>query len=273
MRLQTGIVILGAIALGQSASGGVIYAVYANNGTSASQLYAINPTTLAVAPIGSTGQSGQYGSMAYDTLNNTMYWTPGSGNFNLYSLNLSTGASTLVGALGTATAMTGMAYDPNANQMFGFTDGLSDLYRLNLATGAATLVGANSQGTGVGMTYNTNLNELVLINVDQSFYSLNESTGAATQLHGAASTGINVSGIAFDPDRNVYWVDSVLGSLFQYSTSTYAQTTEIVGLPSESEIGYVASQGTTSAAPEPGSFGLLAAGSAALLVWTRRRRR
>ncbi len=253
------------------ASAGLLYVIDPNGGSNPADLYSIDPGTLAMHLIGNTGQAGEFGSLAYDTANLTMYWAPGVGNGNLYSLNLSTGAPTLVGNLGLGTSMTGMAFDPNNGKMFGYSGNAESLYSINLSTGAATLVGPTATTTGGGLTYNTSSNQMLLLGVDQSFYTMNESTGVGTLVSGPGLTGLNDSGIAYDSAGNVYWVASLLGPLYQYDPNSFARTTEINDIGAISEIAYVGQQGTAPSTPEPsGLAALLLAGCAIALAKRRK---
>jgi hypothetical protein len=250
----------------------MLYVIDPNGGSVPGDLFSIDPVTLSMTLIGSTGQSGEYGSLAYDSANSMMYWAPGQPNGNLYALNLSTGVPTIVGSLGLGTAMSGMAFDPTNGKMFGFSGNAASLYSIDLTTGAAALIGSAGATNGVGLTYNTNTNQLILFGVDQSFYALNESTAAASLLSGPSQTGVNDSGIAYDAPNNVYWVSSLLDPLYQYDPVTYARTTELNHIGAISEIAYVGGQTTPAATPEPsGLAALLAAGIG--LAWLRRSQR
>jgi len=253
------------------ASAGLLYVIDPNGGSNPADLYSIDPGTLAMTLIGNTGKAGEFGSLAYDTANLTMYWTPGVADGNLYSLNLSNGTPKLIGNLGLGTSMSGMAFDPNTGKMFGYAGNNESLYSINLSTGATTLIGPAATTTGTGLTYNTATNQLVLLGVDQSFYTESESTGAVTLISGPGLTGLNDTGIAYDSAGNVYWVASLLGPLYQYDPNTFARTTEINDIGAISEIAYVGPQGTVAPAPEPsGLAALLLAGCA--IAWAKSRK-
>ncbi len=113
---------------------------FATDWGATSSLYRINPSTLSVTTIGSTGQTRMIG-LVTDT-DSTIYAISEESNSRLWKLNPTTGAATFVGSLGFNLQEGDMTISPSTGQMY-VADGLGDkLYTVNKTTGAATLVGS-----------------------------------------------------------------------------------------------------------------------------------
>ena len=119
-----------------------------------------------------------------------------------------------------------------------------------------------------GMTFNSTTGQLVLVGAgDGSFYSINPATGAATK---SGNPGfLNDNGVAWDPDKKVYFVDDWNGNLYSVDPNTY-QATVVSTLNGDPFDGIIYPTGGGST-PEPGSLLLLGTGIAA--VGTRLRRK
>lgn len=231
---------------------------------SSNSLRTMDPNTYATALVGATGVGGDFGDLAYNSATGTLFWAPGRGNDNLYTLNMATGAATLVGAHGVSDLF-GLAYDPLTGMLYGQSSS-SSFYSLDMNAGAATLIGSNSVYPG-GLTYNGTLGALVLSSAGTGdFYTVNPASGAATLLS-VGSGFLNDNGLAYDPDRDIYWTNDWSGFVYQYDANTFARSAVLSEQGALDGIVYIAG---AAQVPEPSTMGLIAGGGA--LLFLRRRR-
>jgi len=216
--------------------------------------------------IGPMGVLADFGGLAYDSGNNTMYMVDGTGNdsttanSSLYSVNLTTGAATLIGSTGLPADVTGLTYDSANNTLYAAQLGSAlPLEILNINTGAATPVGtAIASGEVDNLAYDPT-NGVLYGWSDclgcAALYSINTGTGVGTLLSG---TGLdsNDSGIVYDPSTNLLWDLDVRGLLTTVNPSTFAQT--LVGTFEGGESSGLAE--VPGAIPEPSTFLLLGSG-------------
>jgi hypothetical protein len=229
-------------------------------------LYSIDPNTYALTVIGSTGvNSGDFGDMAWDPGSQTAYWVPGRGNDNLYTINLNTGAATLIGSHG-IDDMFSLAFDTATGKLYGdSTNG--NFYSLSTTTGAATLIGSNGIYPG-GMTYRADTNQLILnmAGGTGTFYQINPATGQGTVLGNPGF--INDNGLAWDPDKGVYFIDDWSNNLSTVDPNTF-QLTTVAGLPGPFD-GMIYANSMASV-PEPGTMVLIGTGILGFAAKLRRK--
>jgi hypothetical protein len=226
------------------------------------------PTT-----IGNLGVLADFGGLAYDTNNNTLYLVDGFGDdvttthSSLYSVNTTTGLATLIGSTGLAE-VTGLTYDSANNTLYAAQDaGVAPLVSLNISTGAATAIGTGIAADNLAYDSTTGVLYGWLDCLGCSkLYSINTSTGAGTLLSG---TGLdsNDSGIVYDPVTNLLWDLDVRGRLTTIDPTTFNQA--LVGTFTAGESSGLALV-PNSTVPEPAAFLLL--GSALTILAYRQRR-
>jgi hypothetical protein len=230
------------------------------------------PTT-----IGPMGVLADFGGLAYDSANNTMYMVDGFGDdlttthSSLYSLNLTTGAATLIGSTGLSD-VSGLTYDSANNTLYAAQDAVGALQILNLSTGAASPVGTGIASAEVGNLAYDSANSLLYGWVDcggcGALYSIDTGTGVGTLL---SSTGLssNDSGIVYDPATNLFWDLDVTGRLTTIDPSTFAQI--LVGTTDSESSGLALIPAGGAAVPEPSTILLIGSGIAMLLARRTRR--
>ena len=260
--MKRGILLALACVVATFAQADLLYTV--QEGTDS--LATINTTSGAVNVIGSLGTSYNFGDLAFNTNNNTMYMVNGRGSVpsNLYTVNLTTGQATLIGSTG-QVEMFGLAFDPTTGKLFGSqSTGATGFFDMNLGTGSATLIG--NPGVNLdGMTYVGSTGDIAGMWAGPgSLHRINRNTGAQTLLS-AGGGFVDNGGLAWlASDNNIYSVDWS-GGFYKYNVgSAYARTTIITGIGSY--------DGLASAAPvpEPMTIAMLGAGLVAL---AKRRRK
>jgi hypothetical protein len=235
-------VLLGLSSLTTGVRAGELFALSDND-----QLYTIDTNTLAVTLIGFVGTNSSFGGLAYDANTATLYMIGGRSNDNLYTLNQSTGAATLIGNHG-RDDLFGLAFDTLNNVLYGsHLYGNTELVTLNTVTGAATVVGSMDVGIG-GLAYDSNRDQLVGVNDGPGdLYGINRATAATTML--LDTDFVNDSGLAYDPDLDLFWDIDFDGNLITFDPSNgYARTSIVSGLGSFSGLAYKA------VVPEPASL-------------------
>jgi hypothetical protein len=241
-----------------AAQGGILFCINDNTDS----LERIDTNTLVRTIVGPLGTPFSFGGLAWD--GTTLFMIAGRSNNNLYRVNTTTGAATLVGLHG-LNDLFGLEFDPITQKLFAsqFVAG-TGLFTLNRTTGAATTINpAMSEGLG-GLAFDTKRNMLVGIRDGSgTLYQINESNGALTLLASPGAT--NDSGLAYDPEKDVFWDIDYNGNLFKCDPNTgYARSTVLSGLGAHDALAFV---------PEPGSLGVLAAWALVVAGGCRRGRR
>jgi len=249
-----------------AANAGVLYAINNSNDT----LVTFDTNSLAQTVVGSLGTNVSFGGAAYDPNSDTMYAIGGRNNNALYTVDRGTGAATLVGNHGISDLF-GLAYDSLNDVLYAtqFSRG-SGLYSLDTSTGAATTInGAMANEIG-GLAYNSLTDQLIGIEDGAGdLYDLNRANGAQTLLFNGSF--VNDSGLAYDPDMNLYWDIDYSGNLYSYDpTNGYARTTHLTGLGSFDGLTYLYSRGPVDT-PAPAPLALLGLGLMGFGLMRKRR--
>lgn len=198
----------------------------------------LNPNDMTFTDVGPLGVTFEFGGLAYNAISDTLYMIDGRGAESLYTVDRNTGAATLVGAHG-VTDLFGLAYDSRNEVLYAtqFSGG-TGFYSLDTATGAATLIGYMGPEIG-GLSYNAKTDQLVGIEDGAGdLYEIDRATGAATLLYDGDFT--NDSGLAYDPDRNLYWDIDWNGNLYSYDPDYgYIRLRHLSGLGAHDGAAYV----------------------------------
>jgi DNA-binding beta-propeller fold protein YncE len=174
--------------------------IYAISEESQSKLWTLDPTTGVATLVGSLGFNLQEGDMTIDPITGQMYVADGIGD-TLYIVDKATGTASLVGAFGSiGRDVSGLQFIGDTLYGVALRDAAADvLVTVDPSTGAATLVGETGTNFGVimamgrdpesGITYIAG--PLTSFGNNNELYSLNLTTGAATDL--GPLTGVNYS--------------------------------------------------------------------------------
>ena len=143
----------------------------------------------------------------------------------------------------------------------------TNLYSINASNAAPTLVGATGLSiAGVTLGLSTNSSTLYYTN-GTNLYTLSTTTGAATLV---GATGVRIGGMVFEGGSLWGGVESPL-SFDTLNTSNGSAT--FVSNDSNGAITYgLAPNAGAAGAPEPGTWGMLAAGMGSLALLRKRTR-
>jgi len=192
-----------------------------------SPLVAINPANGAGSVIGLTGFN-YLNSLARDKSGN-LYSV--SGYNQLIRINPATGAGTMVATLDfnlrASLDIRGLAFSPDG-VLFAIQSKLDEpvwrfryfLYQVNVATGLGTLIGSTGLEALVSITFNSG-GTLYGWDGTAGLVTINTATGLATDVNPNQGGTLDIQGIAFGADGNLY---GACNKLYKINTSTGAWT-------------------------------------------------
>lgn len=270
--LSSSILLMCVTGLASSVSAGSLYAVRDGSSGSPDQLIRIDidTDTPAITVIGDLGVPYDFGGLAYDPNSDVMYMINGRTNKDLYTVNRFTAATTFIGTHG-VDDLFGLAFDSTNNVLYASQFAAPfGLYSLGTTDGSANLIG-NTSGTRIdALTYDSLSDRLVGMSVDGGDLLEVDRTDASTTLI-FDGLFVNNSGLAYDPDKNLFWDIALDGNLYSYDPSNgFARTTQLSGLGSHDGLTYVSD---VQAVPVPAAawMGLTMLGSLSVTQLIRRR--
>ena len=216
--------------------------------TNTDRLESIDTDTLAFTDIGPLGVPVVFEGLAYDPNTDTLYLIDGRGNEELYEVNRNTGQATLIGPHG-ITDLFGLAFDSKNNVLYATVFSTGELYSLNVNNGQAAFI-ANTGISGDGLAYDSLNDRLVgLVGGSGDVYEINRVNGQATLLFNGAF--VNNNGLAYDPDKDLFWAIDFDGNLFTFDPNNgFLRTTEVNGLTPHTALAYLVTPTQTAVGGE-----------------------
>lgn len=238
---------------------GTLYAIREGDNT----LVSYDPNTLVQTVIGPMGAPGDFGDLAWNETNQTMYYIDGRGGNNaLYTVDLNTGAATLVGKHG-QPEMFALEWDPSTNRMFaGQSTQNQGFWEINPNTGAATFISKENISLD-SLAYDSKRDMLVgAFAGPGDLYKMDRNNGNASLIYDGPF--FNNGGLTYDRDRDIFWFGDWSGIIYQFDPNNGYQVSQVLG-------GQGAIDGLVYVprVPAPGAGALLA--GAGLIVARRRR--
>ena len=252
MRLKLVLVIVAAsLLVTATVDAGYLYTIR----TSDDMLRVLDTETLQFTNIGQIGVPFDFGGLAWDSTNQTMYMVTGFADTNLYTVDINNGGATLVGSHGFSD-MFGLAYDPTTDKVYSSrsTTG-TGFYSLDRSNGSPNYIG--NPGVNLdGLAYDSFRDMIVGAHAGAGdIYDIDRSDGSPTLLY--AGPWFNNCGLAYDPETDLLWMIDWSGNLYTYDPSNgYARTQVLGGLGGHDGLEFI---------PEPGTLLLLALGGLSLI--------
>ena len=254
--MKFAIILIGSVFAATAAEAGTLYTVR----TSDDMLRALDTNTLLFTDIGVLGAPFDFGGLAWDSTNQTMYLVTGFADTNLYTVDLNNGSAALVGSHG-FTDMFGLAYDPTTETLFSSRSTTGQgFYSLDRSNGSANFIG--NPGVNLdGLAYDSTRDMIVgALAGPGDLYDIDRDDGSATLLFDGAF--FNNAGLAYDPDTDLLWMIDWSGNLYTFDPNDgYSRTLIMSGLGPHDGLEWV---------PVPGAWALLGVGA---LGFGRSRRR
>ena len=212
---------------------GVLY------GSDRSRLYTVNTSTAVATVVGSYGGFSDVEGLAFDD-NGILYGSDTTAN-TLLTIDTTSGAATAAASGFGVSGLASLAYDGANHTLYAASTVQDKLYTVS-AGGVATAVGAQALGYAnvVALAYaatsdtlygfDTTTRQLLTINMTSGVAQTSKVTGYGT------STGIQLSGLAFDANHQLFYgVDTnALGDQYllhmQAATGTASAVAKITGV-------------------------------------------
>jgi hypothetical protein len=255
-------IVLCCIALSFMSDSAMKAASIAYAGSNTGAFGTIDLNTGAFTSLGNSGQTLSGMAVAGGSLFAASYHTP---NGTLFATNPAKGA---LMSIGSASGVNIDDFGSTTTGLYAVSfGGTQDLYSINPSTGAATLIGPTGLGYGSWRGLSTNSGALYFAD-GANLYTLNTTTGAATLV--GAFGGSAEMGVLLTEGGVLYGGDDVHNTVDTINISTGAATVgPSSGLPG-SFYGLAPNPIPTSTTPEPGAWGILAGGIAAMVLIRRR---
>jgi len=234
-----------------TADAGYLYTIR----TSDDMLRVLDTETLQFTNIGPIGVPFDFGGLAWDSTNQTMYMVTGFADTNLYTVNINNGSAALVGSHGFGD-MFGLAYDPTTDKLYSSRSTTGQgFYSLDRSNGSPNYIG--NPGVNLdGLAYDSFRDMIVgALAGPGDLYDINRSNGSATLLYDGAF--FNNCGLAYDPETDLFWLIDWSGNLYTYDPNNgYARTQVLGALGAHDGLEFI---------PEPGTLLLLALGGLSMI--------
>lgn len=186
----------------------VLYATHGGSGASDTNLYTVDPATMATTAVGDTGEF--FTGLAFDT-DGTLYGVTGNMGTHphaLFSIDKATGAATLIGTL--AATIADISFD-SGGQLYGWRPSGNKLQTIDKATGALADVGASgtsgTSGNGFACDPSDSFFWLFPGGTHGDIFNVDKASGVATDkgvLYPYITLNATVSAAAIGPSDVLY---------------------------------------------------------------------
>jgi hypothetical protein len=243
------------------AYGSVLYTLRGVEAT----LLQIDTKTLSIREIGPLNLPFQFGDLAWDTEQNSLYLGNGIGQPFLATVDTATGAGTVIGDHN-VIPLAGLTFDSSTHTLYASSLGLpGHLFRLDPRTALAMNVGPFTPFfiSGIGSLAYDSRSSRLLGNSEgfTDLYEIDRNTGDLNQV---SDGGPNPRmSLAYDPVFNRLWAVDRSGTLSSYDLNEQFPT----AVPLLTGLGDIQGLAFVQTIPEPGSLVLLCIGLATLGIF------